>query len=271
VPSYRGTLEAAFARALAARRTAAAPHIVQVHEALTDDLIREQLVVPLWRVLADAKEPFAATLLPTVAGVFSDERDRLLALPFTSATAGSLTTTAMRCAARARGPAPATWYGMPPVLEALAASGSACPFTTASPSWALLENLSAWHNQEFVTQDNGFEGAGTRLAFNSRLLVRWTAMLPPGGNPDISCVRIRALRPSRFLAGECAFLTASSASYPRCAGAPSFDLRRRPELPSTTTISTMRRRTRSPRRALWVLAGKAKHARAARGSSPRRR
>jgi len=59
VPSYRGPLEVAFARALAARRTAAAPHIVQVHEALTDDLIAEQLVVPLWRVLADAGQPFA--------------------------------------------------------------------------------------------------------------------------------------------------------------------------------------------------------------------
>src|ERR1700674_2988621 len=74
VPSYKGPLEVAFARALATKRSASAPHILQVHEALTGDLLAEQLVMPLWQVMAGAKEPFAATLLPAVTGAFSDER-----------------------------------------------------------------------------------------------------------------------------------------------------------------------------------------------------
>src|SRR4051812_23762916 len=74
-------LEAMFAQALALRRTRAAPHIVQIHESLTDDLIAERLVVPLWQAMAAAKQPFAPEALPAVAGTFTDARGRLLALP----------------------------------------------------------------------------------------------------------------------------------------------------------------------------------------------
>src|SRR3954453_8109871 len=79
-------LEAMFAQALALRRTRAAPHIVQIHESLTDDLIAERLVVPLWQAMAAAKQPFTLEALPAVAGTFTDERGRLLALPYSSAT-----------------------------------------------------------------------------------------------------------------------------------------------------------------------------------------
>src|SRR5882672_2415981 len=74
LPSYKGSLEVTFARALAVRRTAAAPHIVQIHESLTDDLVAEHLVVPLWQVMADARQRFDAALFPALASAFSDER-----------------------------------------------------------------------------------------------------------------------------------------------------------------------------------------------------
>src|ERR1700704_1449838 len=66
-PSYKGALEVTFALALAARHGAAAPHIVQIHESLTDDLIAEHLVVPLWQAMADARQPFDAALFPAVS------------------------------------------------------------------------------------------------------------------------------------------------------------------------------------------------------------
>src|SRR5204863_9458656 len=52
--TYRGPLESGFAQALALRRKAAAPHIIQIHEALTADLLAEQLIVPLWQALRAA-------------------------------------------------------------------------------------------------------------------------------------------------------------------------------------------------------------------------
>src|SRR5436190_15815281 len=49
--TYRGPLESGFAQALALRSRGLAPHIMQVHEALTADLLAEQLIVPLWQGL----------------------------------------------------------------------------------------------------------------------------------------------------------------------------------------------------------------------------
>src|SRR3954467_12562800 len=60
--------ETMFAQALALRRTRAAPHIVQIHESLTDDLIAERLVVPLWQAMAAAKDPFSRGRVPPVLG-----------------------------------------------------------------------------------------------------------------------------------------------------------------------------------------------------------
>ena len=260
VASYKGPLEATFAAALGAKRSAGAPHIVQIHEALTDDLIAEQIVVPLWQVMAEAREPFAPTLLASVTGVFSDERGRLLALPFTSTTPVLYyNRDALR---RANLPAtpPATWYELPAALEALYESGSSCPFTTASPSWAMLENMSAWHNQEFATQDNGIEGAGTRLAFNGRLLVRWIATLSTWRKSGYFVYSARAGEAeARFLAGECALLTASSASYPALRERANFDLGVAP-LPYYDDFDDAPQNTLAAGAPFWVLAGKPKSA-----------
>src|SRR5688572_33435495 len=42
----------------------------------------------------------------------------------------------------------------------------ALPISTAWQSWVLLENMSAWHNQEFATHANGMGGPQARLNFN---------------------------------------------------------------------------------------------------------
>src|SRR5258708_3152820 len=86
LPSYKGALEVTFARALAIRRTAAAPHIVQIHESLTDDLIAEQLVLPLWQVMDNAKPPFEAAPFPAQASAFSVTHSHLPTTPYTTAT-----------------------------------------------------------------------------------------------------------------------------------------------------------------------------------------
>jgi sn-glycerol 3-phosphate transport system substrate-binding protein len=261
VPSYKGALEVTFARALAARRGAAAPHIVQIHESLTDDLIAEHLVVPLWQAMADARQPFDAALFPAVASAFSDEGGRLLALPFASAT--PVLYYNRDALARAKldpaGP-PATWYAMPAALAALSEAGSSCPFTSAWPSWVLLENMSAWHNQEFVTQDNGFEGAGTQLVFNSRLIVRWIAMLSSWRKAGYFVYSGRGNEAeARFLAGECALLTSSSASYPALRARATFDLGVA-QFPYYDDFDDAPQNTLAGGAALWVLAGKPKRA-----------
>jgi sn-glycerol 3-phosphate transport system substrate-binding protein len=211
--------------------------------------------------MADAAQPFDAALLPALASAFSDERDRLLALPFTSATPVLYYNRDVlrRAKLDPAGP-PATWYQMPALLAALSDAGSSCPFTSAWPAWVLLENMSAWHNQEFITQDNGFEGAGTRLAFNSRLLVRWIAMLSTWRKAGYFVYSGRGNEAeAKFLDGECALLTSSSASYPALREHARFDLGVA-RLPYYDDFDDAPQNTLAGGAALWVLAGKAKKA-----------
>ena len=39
-------------------------------------------------------------------------------------------------------------------------------FTTAWPSWTLVENAHAWHDQPFADQENGFKGLASQLKIN---------------------------------------------------------------------------------------------------------
>src|SRR3954464_5345621 len=250
-------LEAMFAQALALRRTRAAPHIVQIHESLTDDLIAERLVVPLWQAMAAAKQPFTLEALPAVAGAFTDARGRLLALPYSSATPVLYyNRDALRRAKIDPANPPATWYALPQALAALAEAGSACPFTAATPASALLESMSAWHNREFATQDNSFEGDGTRLAFNERLIVRWVATLSSWRKAGYFVYPGRVGEAeARFASGECALLASSSASYPALRAGARFELGVAP-LPYYDDFDDAPQNTCAGGAAFWLLSGR---------------
>ena len=131
---------------------------------------------------------------------------------------------------------------MPQTLGALVESGQSCGLTTAWQSWVLVENMSAWHNQRFATQGNGMAEArrsGARLAFNTRLMVRWISMLSSwhkAGYFTYSGRRDEA--EARFASGECAMLTSSSAAYARAAQA----RRLRPRRGAASLLRRFRRR-----------------------------
>ncbi len=258
--SGRGGLEATFAQALAQRRRRGAPHIVQIHESLTDELIAERLVVPLWQAMQAARQPFDMQALPAVAGAFTDARGRLLALPYTSATPVLYyNRDALRRAKLEPASPPASWYALPDALAALSAAGSTCPFIAAAPASLLLESMSAWHNREFATQDNGFEGDGTRLAFNDRLIVRWVAMLSTWRK---SGYFVYAGRPGeaekRFASGECALLASSSADYPVLRSGARFELGVAP-LPYYEDFDDAPQNTLAGGAAFWLLSGRPLH------------
>lgn len=261
VSAYKGPLDSSFAQALAAKKAGAAPHIVQVREALTDELMAEHIVLPLWQVMADAGERFDAELLPAVTGAFLDGEHRLLALPLAAATPVLYyNREALRRAGIEPPVPPRNWYKMPAVLEALLDTGSTCPYTTSSPAWVLIENMSAWHNREFSESDPSLDGAGTRLTFNSRLMVRWIAILSTWRKAGYFKYWGRGSEPeARFAAGQCALLTASSASYPVLRERAGFELGVA-ELPYYDDFDEAPQNTLAGGAPLWVLAGKPRSA-----------
>jgi sn-glycerol 3-phosphate transport system substrate-binding protein len=253
VTYFQGPYDAVMADDLALRKgTSRAPHIVQVQDAATADMMRSGAALPLWRVL----QADAARYLPAVAAYFADEDGRLLALPFNISTPVLYyNRDAFREAKLDPAKPPRTWYEMPATLAALLESGRGCALTTTWPSWVLMESMSAWHNQAFATHHNGMAGGPARLAFNTRLMVRWISMLSSwrksgyftyfGRNEEAE---------ARFVSGECALLTASSASDFRLRDAAQFDFGVA-QLPYYDDFGDAPQNTLAGGSGLWLVAG----------------
>ena len=258
VPSYQGSYERTLAAAIAARRDRQGPHIVQVDEAGTADIMSVRHGVrPLWQVMREAGVAPDVKFIPAVAGSFADTRGRLLALPFNAETPVLFyNRDAFRRAKLDPSRPPRTWDEMPAALGALRDSGVGCPFTTAHPSWVLLENMSAWHNQEFATHHNGMASANVRLAFNGQLIVRWISTLSSWNRSGYFVYSGReAQAEKRFASGECAVMTASSASYPELARGARFDVGVA-QLPYYSDFAGSPQNTLAGGGGLWVMEGK---------------
>jgi sn-glycerol 3-phosphate transport system substrate-binding protein len=240
--------------------TRRAPHIVQVTEAGTADMLRSGAARARWELMQDAGRSLDANYLPGVSAHVSDADGRLLALPFTGATPVLYyNRDAFRKAKLDPAKAPHTWDEMPAALGALAESGARCPLTTAWPAWVLIENMSAWHNQRFATGANGMApgaaGSGARLAFNTRLMVRWISTLASWHKSGYFTYTGRKDEAeARFASGECAMLTSSSAAYAELRRRARFDLGVA-QLPYYEDFDDAPQNTLIGGSALWVLGG----------------
>ena len=286
VSYFQGPYDEVMANDIALRKgTRRSPHIVQVQDAGTADMMRSGLGRPLWQIVAESgrkprpksrRKPqpaVEANYLPAVAAYFSDAEGRLIALPFTAATPVLYyNRDEFRQAGLDSELPPKTWYEVAKTLGVLVESGQSCGFTTAWQSWVLVENMSAWHNQRFATQGNGmFAGAGNglaagtgngvaaaggpRLAFNTRLMVRWISTLSSwhkAGYFSYSGRRNEA--EARFASGECAILVSSSAAYPEVRKRAGFDVGLA-QLPYYDDFDEAPQNTLVAGSALWALAG----------------
>lgn len=255
VPVYKGGF--ALPAALAERRKEAAPHLVQVDDARTAELMaRPGAVRPLWEVMAEVRQfvdPIDARFAPALAAQFSDRQGRLLALPLSASTPVLYyNSDAFRRARLDPAPALRTWYEVANTLGALIEAGAACGFTSAWPSWVLLENMSAWHNEPFAHED-----PDARLSFNGQLMVRWVAMLSTWQKSGYFTYAGREDQAeSRFAAGECAVLASSSASYGGLQKHSPFDVAVAP-LPYYDDFSAAPQNTLVRGAGLWVMDGRA--------------
>lgn len=167
---------------------------------------------PLHQIMKDAGERFEtlkppAMMTPTAL----DATGRLVALPVGLGTPVLYyNVQAFKEAGLNPDQPPKTWQDLQKTLGQLVAAGQTCPYTTTQPSWVLVENTSAWHNEPVVA-----EGKKSSLAINGMLEVKHVAMLS-------SWVKARYLQffgrgdeaAEHFAKGECAVLTASSSAWP---------------------------------------------------------
>ncbi|HSQ72629.1 MAG TPA: extracellular solute-binding protein, partial [Rubrivivax sp.] len=217
VPVFKGSYPESFAAMIAAYRAGNAPHIVQVFEVGTATMMASKgVAVPVNEVMKLGGVTFDPSVyVPAVSGYYTAPNGQMLSLPVNSSTTVlHYNKDAFRAAGLDPNAPPKTWPEVALAAAKLKASGHKCPFTTSWQSWTQLESFSAWHNVEFATKRNGFNGLDTRLNFLTPLHVRHIENLANMAQQGLFVYKGRSgAADATFASGECAMYTGSSAAY----------------------------------------------------------
>jgi sn-glycerol 3-phosphate transport system substrate-binding protein len=216
VPVYKGTYTEVMTGAIAAFRAKQPPHIIQVFEAGTATMMAARgAVYPVYQLMKDAGEPFdPKSYLPAVVGYYTDTQGNMLSFPFNSSTTVFYYNKDLfKKAGLDPNTPPKTWPEVGTAAAKLVAAGVPCGVTTEWPSWAQIENLSAWHNAPIATLANGFGGLGTELKINGPLQVKHIGQLAEWQKTKLFDYGGRAAAANpKFISQECGMEFASSAT-----------------------------------------------------------
>ena len=259
VASHKGNYSEALNAGIAAFRAGEQPHILQVFEVGTATMMAAKgAVKPVYEVMAESGLPFDPdAYMAAVKGYYTTTDGQMLSLPYNSSTPVLYVN---RDAFTAAGLDPdmdlSTWQNVGAALDGLKAGGSTCPLTTAWQSWIHLENLSAYHNVPFATQENGFAGLDAELAFNGPVQVQHIqAMGDWAKDGKFIYTGRRNEGGANFRGGECALFTESSAGYAGVKSEAQFAFDIRP-LPYWDGVEGAPQNTIIGGASLWVMAGK---------------
>ncbi len=257
---YKGSYDETLAAGLAARLAGKGPHILQVYDVGTANMAASKGAIrPVYQVMREAGEKFdSGAFVPAVASFYSDSKGNLLALPFNTSTPVLYVNRDAFGAAGVDARKPVkTWYELQEaLLEVREKTPLACGLTTTWPSWVMLENTLAWHNEEFATRNNGYDGLDAQLVFNTRLAMRHLSLMTAWTKAKIFTYSGRREEGERrFARGECAALTASSASYANIEQGAKFHFAVLP-LPYYDDVNNAPYNTLMGGAGLWVLNGR---------------
>ena len=213
-PVYKGSYPEALAALIAAYRSKTQPHMALIFEVGTQTMVASGAVVPVFELMKEQGVSIeGADFIAPVKSYYSKD-GQLYSMPFASSTAiFYYNKDAFKKAGLDPAKAPATFDEIEAAAKKIIASGAAkCAFSHAWPSWTMVEQMHAWHDQPFADQDNGFKGFATQLRVNGEfgvkvwdMLARWqkAGLYTYGG-------RTNKAEPM-FTGGQCAMHVTSSA------------------------------------------------------------
>ncbi len=258
VASHKGNYSETLNAGIAAFRAGEQPHMLQVFEVGTATMMAAKgAVKPVYQLMAETGKAFDPTAyLSAVAGYYTTTDGEMLSLPYNSSTPVLYVN---RDAFQAAGVDPdtdlSTWEKVGEALDKLKAGGENCPLVTAWQSWIHLENLSAYHNMPFATQENGFAGLDTELAFNGPVQVAHIqAMGDWAKDGKFVYTGRRNEGGANFRSGDCALFTESSAGYAGVKKEAQFKFDIRP-LPYWASVDGAPQNTIIGGASLWVMEG----------------
>jgi len=260
VATHKGNYSETLNAGIAAFRAEEQPHILMVFEVGTATMMGAQgAIKPVYEVMTDAGVDFdPKAYIGSVKGYYTTTDGKMLSLPFNSSTPVLwVNNDALEEAGIAPDVDLSTWQKVGDALDTLKAAGHECPLTTAWQSWIHLENLSAYHNTAFATQDNGFAGADTELALNGELQVKHIQTMGDWAQDGkFFYAGRRNEGGANFRAGDCALFTESSAGYAGIKAEAKFDFSVRP-LPYWEGTAGAPQNTIIGGASLWVMSGHA--------------
>lgn len=258
VASHKGNYSETLNAGIAAFRADEQPHLLMVFEVGTATMMAaEGAIKPVYQVMEDAGATFdQSAYIGSVKGYYTTPEGEMLSLPFNSSTPVLwVNKDALKEAGIDEDVDLSTWQNVGAVLDTLKESGHECPLTTAWQSWIHLENLSAYHDVAFATQDNGFAGTDTELSFDSELQVQHIqAMGDWAAEGKFIYKGRRNEGGADFRAGTCALFTESSAGYAGIKSEATFDFAVEP-LPYWEGFESAPQNTIIGGASLWVMEG----------------
>jgi len=215
VVAYKGQYPEQRAASVAAFRAGNPPHIMQMFDAGSGDMVQARgAVVPVSEVFKRAGVAFnPADFIAPARGYYGLPNGDLLSMPFNvSTTVLFYNKDVFRKAGLNPDQPPRTW---PQLIEASSkirsSNASACGFTTTWLAWIMLEQFSSRHNLPIATKANARGGLDTELTVNNASNQRMVQTLVDlqkdkrfdyGGRSNDAA--------AKFISGECAMLTQSS-------------------------------------------------------------
>ncbi|MDW4497393.1 sn-glycerol-3-phosphate ABC transporter substrate-binding protein UgpB [Sulfitobacter sp. D35] len=256
--AHKGNYSETLNAGIAAFRAGEQPHILMVFEVGTATMMGAKgAIKPVYEVMSDAGAEFDPdAFIGSVKGYYTTTDGEMLSMPFNSSTPVLWVN---RDKLEEAGIDPdtdlSTWDKVGEVLTQLNEAGVDCPMTTAWQSWIHLENLSAYHDVPFASQDNGFAGLDTELELNGPLQVKHVqAMGDWAQDGKFVYAGRRNEGGANFRAGECALFTESSAGYAGIKAEATFDFDVRP-LPYWEGEGSAPQNTIIGGASLWVMEG----------------
>lgn len=258
---YKGAYGESMNAAIAAYRAKQSPDIAQIFEVGTATMMYSGgAIKPVQEMSEEVGDPInPKEFVGAVAGYYSSNQGKLVSMPFNSSTPVLYyNKDAFAKAGLDPNQAPKTYAELKEDTKKLRAAGLQCGYTTAWPTWVLMETASAWHNVPYATENNGFGGLNTRLELDNPLMKRLFNDLATMSKDKEFVYNGRAdSATAAFVSGQCAIFTGSSATRAQLVANANFKFGMG-ELPYYEDVKGAPQNSIIGGASLWVFNGKSK-------------
>ncbi|MEX2146250.1 MAG: sn-glycerol-3-phosphate ABC transporter substrate-binding protein UgpB [Candidatus Rokuibacteriota bacterium] len=214
-PIRKGTYAETLTAAIAAYRQKNPPHLVQVFEVGTQTMLLSGAVHPVQDLMKEQEIAINwGDFIKPVVGYYMKD-GKLYSMPYNSSTPiFYYNKDAFKKAGLDPDKPPKTWKDVESYAKKILAAGAAkCGFSTGWPSWTMMENMHATHDQPFATKNNGFGGVdGVELLINREFGQKHVGQLAAWQKDNVYSYGGRAgTADPKFVNGDCAMYIQSSA------------------------------------------------------------